>query len=1177
MEINKHLVKGSVPEKSSTNPLIQEIIDKLYDNKMSVLVGAGFSKNASSKFPGWLELLEDMIVEQVYKEEFEEWKSKDNKEENKSDFAWKTAQKEGYLEIVEKYINLNGMREAITFYIEDRFNEVYKNGGNIDLNLHKNLLSLPWNNVYTTNYDHLLETASNETGLDYKLVINSENLALSSNKRIIKLHGSLRSDEEIEKNEFGFDKDLNKHYVIAKSDYETYPEKHSAFTHLMRIALLQESFCLIGFSGEDPNFIKWVEWVRDILKNNKNDKVYLLDTSSREISREKKLYFKNYGIKHVPLKDIYNNKKTDNERAEKFIEELLAPSTGEKEKIEETTSNYEKLLEEVNPANDLKELINLEKNFIFPKYTTRRIAEQKLLEFRDKLLNFFQSNDKNEILKGSEFLALYLRNSYMLLGTVYKKENLQIIKASLIKIKNELISISEKRKWFYLAEHFLKYYRSNLDAANFFDWINEIEGLKFNNRYIYNRLTYEKAIWYAINFDFENLENIVKNWDINEDYSERWFFVKKAFLILILNNKSTKEARNLVKKAENLMKIPQDITFINEILAYYDDGIGFSRNSQSEKKIKEYESLGCYKLNDMIEALKVKNEKNEKRKRHQTKGVIFGSKKEEREYFNTQYLCEALLDIGLPIKIGRTVWFVEEEWKKLYKNIVKINLNTGVLLSLFYGENSSEEEHISSIFKATAVNRDISKEDKVIILNGLINIWGYFYKKNIINNKVFFAIGELVQVIEYSIWENFFNKIWEEVKINDSFRKLIYTKMWGLSVPFSKFLQFIEDKKIIEEILINNIDLSMGSFDSFSENVPFENIFNLIHKNNNKMLKQLNKEKLIKSLKDQCVKDKIGDSEIIKIYYLRTILDADFIKSICKKIDFSEINNKYLVLEITTYDDEIVNKFKEFIFSNIKFIFNTGIVNKSRSGRGNRLNISKLVKDEKINLNENEIVKIYDRLKIAFDEIQKYNNSMKNNSIFKNEDISLLRDMKNFLRIEGVLKEKINESEFNDIFNKVESLYKELIGFSHTIEGISSSDPDIILNAIEELHDNLINAPKIERNIEWQVFLSLILLKNKLRLEESFDILVSILYNLKSLNITKNHWLLEYRNYYLEILKNYKEWYDSEIDMFFIEKSLIKVAFMLKKYFNINDDIIEFWLDRKNKNMFEDIKKVNFE
>ena len=127
-------------------------------------------------------------------------------------------------------------------------------------------------------------------------VTKASELSIKRNKNIIKLHGTLRKNGT-----YGFDNDIQKQYVIAQEDYDTYPVKHEAFTQLMRISLLQESYCLIGFSGDDTNFLEWIKWVREILRSKESTdddyQIYLIDVQASPIPKEKSLFYENKDTK----------------------------------------------------------------------------------------------------------------------------------------------------------------------------------------------------------------------------------------------------------------------------------------------------------------------------------------------------------------------------------------------------------------------------------------------------------------------------------------------------------------------------------------------------------------------------------------------------------------------------------------------------------------------------------------------------------------------------------------------------------------------------------------------------------------------------------------------------------------------------------------------------------------
>jgi hypothetical protein len=68
--------------------------------------------------------------------------------------------------------------------------------------------------------------------------------------RIVKPHGSLPAHEP---------------FIFTEEEYRTYPARFSPFVNLVQQSMMETIFCLLGFSGDDPNFLHWSGWVRDNL------------------------------------------------------------------------------------------------------------------------------------------------------------------------------------------------------------------------------------------------------------------------------------------------------------------------------------------------------------------------------------------------------------------------------------------------------------------------------------------------------------------------------------------------------------------------------------------------------------------------------------------------------------------------------------------------------------------------------------------------------------------------------------------------------------------------------------------------------------------------------------------------------------------------------------------------
>jgi len=122
--------------------------------------------------------------------------------------------------------------------------------------LHELLLEASWRDIFTTNFDNLIEDSldrnqSNQR-ISFQKILAPSELSGSRPPRIIKLHGSFPDNQSL---------------VISTRDYEEYELQRSAFVNTVRQALIEGPIVLLGFSGTDPNFIKWRSWILDNLNN----------------------------------------------------------------------------------------------------------------------------------------------------------------------------------------------------------------------------------------------------------------------------------------------------------------------------------------------------------------------------------------------------------------------------------------------------------------------------------------------------------------------------------------------------------------------------------------------------------------------------------------------------------------------------------------------------------------------------------------------------------------------------------------------------------------------------------------------------------------------------------------------------------------------------------------------
>ena len=215
--------------------------------KASLMVGAGFSKNAKSKGmedikpPDWSELADKMYCELYPK--LPDFNEKQKAEWEKQRII-KTSGK-NVTKLAEEYV-VNFDRNKMNHLIENSIaDDLFVPG-----DLHKKIVKLNWADIFTTNYDTLLERAADMVFSEenYQIVCSDNDIAGSISPRIVKLHGSIPHV---------------KPYIIRDEDYRIYPAKHAAMVNTVRQAMLETRLCLIGFSGDDPNFQSWMGWIRD--------------------------------------------------------------------------------------------------------------------------------------------------------------------------------------------------------------------------------------------------------------------------------------------------------------------------------------------------------------------------------------------------------------------------------------------------------------------------------------------------------------------------------------------------------------------------------------------------------------------------------------------------------------------------------------------------------------------------------------------------------------------------------------------------------------------------------------------------------------------------------------------------------------------------------------------------
>ena len=237
--------------------------------RAAVMVGSGFSKNADMaggvRMKDWRELIDD-IYSEVY-----------GNPPTDRDLALTTPMR------IASLVETSYGRAALDELIEQSLPDKRVQPGE----LHRKLMELPWTDVFTTNYDTLLERAGEQTRRAYHRVTNKDALLYQQRPRIVKLHGSFPDHHP---------------YIMSEEDFRTYPQRYPEMVNTVRQALIENLLCLIGFSGDDPNFLSWLGWLHDVM-GKATQPVYCITYSETLRQPEVKL-FHDRGIELVNLYEV---------------------------------------------------------------------------------------------------------------------------------------------------------------------------------------------------------------------------------------------------------------------------------------------------------------------------------------------------------------------------------------------------------------------------------------------------------------------------------------------------------------------------------------------------------------------------------------------------------------------------------------------------------------------------------------------------------------------------------------------------------------------------------------------------------------------------------------------------------------------------------------------------------
>lgn len=606
----------------------------------AVMVGSGFSLNAEKispnipSFPLW-----NQLAEKIYDCLYPQTKSDDKKLAIAS---------KGALRLASEYEIVFGRSSLDDLVIESVPDTQY-----LPSKLHELLLSLPWSDVFTTNYDTLLErTRPAIHERKYDLVLTHSDLPGRMQPRIVKLHGSFPS---------------HRPFIITEEDYRSYPKKFASFVNMVQQSIMENIFCLIGFSGEDPNFLNWIGWVRDNL-GEATPPIYLCGLLN--FSNSQRQLLTNKRIIPVDLSPIFPNSEWPDRKIrhakalEWFLLNLMygkqpslmnwpEPSTQKNwEPSEGLPAIPPSPLPLSNPGNSQPNPSDyIDPNFSFGllKTTTLQRIYTTWFQNRQEYPGWVVCPKKNrdhlwiytehwinsvfssiqDLPPPENLLLLYelnwrLETTLTPLFTDWVKKIALIVETfnpypKIVEIPNATVTPNKQEFrsldwkligecWVELAFALVREARENHDESHFHFWIENLKGVVKIHTTWQARWFYEQCLFDIFRFDQENVRAILEQWPITSDLP--FWEVKRASLLAEIGE--FKEAERIAEVAltgirSRLQPYSEDYTLLSQegwamllLQTIQYNNYNFEENVVAQHRDR-WEKLEKYRCNPSVE------------------------------------------------------------------------------------------------------------------------------------------------------------------------------------------------------------------------------------------------------------------------------------------------------------------------------------------------------------------------------------------------------------------------------------------------------------------------------------------------------------------------------------------------------------------------------------------------
>lgn len=1134
--------------------VLDVIKERIRFKQISLLVGSGASCCACNLYKNWVGLVTDMVAN-LFPEELErkgiEVKPVDGyychynliriEDPEDTDYVYdivkSIVERIGILEVPSLFAKRMGVRESIEAYIEshtpridDSSNTISLFGESRPIDIEKDLyfltsmVNVGWNAIFTTNYDDLLKYTSSNSG-EKCLKECNEASALSLRKleeQVIKLHGSIDFDHKRN----GFDGDVHRKYVLTREDYDDYPSKHEAFMQLMRISLLKDCFCLVGFSGTDPNFIAWISWVRDILEAKKSTtpksvnaediKIFFIDCYDNPLNDATLQFFENHKIYRVVLPQITSLLRSDN------------PKPADPTKINKwlldsffTTIKNETHLE-VEQKDDMPESYTLWSQAYSLSGNLHR--DSTIHEAEAKELLSMRSHMR--IVRGTHYQSYYL-------DSIPNKATLTELEAQLA------LLAFEQQMYVHQGEiSILKQIKKVLKDEASRDRIlcleNRIGTLRNPEKAVVSRtatdrVINERCLRLAFTFDFLKLKEELLNWKPGAQYS-----INKAVLLSLVDS----DACRRMLTTDLLEAIPTRVerlraTQLANIL------LGDLNGRFSTKGYMSLTSDDLFSLRDWFFGKSL-----QPKERVQSYG-----NNDSPNAFNEETALRSLMFlVEMPTFVQLGVWSIVDnaQWYKVaHKLFEKYPYPV-----MFYSTTMNDTNTLRRIGQDYAYSNVLHKQlpglvERMFSLltdkNSPLGFWG---RRNFCT-----LLEELIKAVPSKYWDKYALQLWNDNKDQlfedgsrtDELYKLICSAL--LRTDDVLFTATVISDTLVKVRQNKKYDLA-------------QNLFYYSRSKHNKTIASIVDSKLVKFVGGICdVRD------YILLGNLNRILKKSQIKKISKTIPQVLKNTEFRISSVNgmiffaKHDNATLAIVRKALVEN-PALWDNGAHEGGGWSPCDFLQIVDL--DSELKWTKEEVLKIYERLVSSAKQILGERDSVM--SHFMNRE-KLYDEMLQFIDLH---RDELNDVDFFEIYQQINDEYKELTSFEDVEKSMYSDNEDAVSAALEALAKRIKHDGINEHLNSINVLITRILCKNKNGYQS----------------------ILDYLQYYVRFFAKDKETLKKIPQILFLIDSLtmdvfkeleqnvlvcseltILIAMHLRKY-GISCDGVNYWIGVKKSNFF---------